>query len=74
MENGMSISEDDLNSVKQTLKLQGTLIAVLFGLLIRTGTLDRDQIADELEKSIATGPDDQAAMLAMLQSSLSQQN
>jgi hypothetical protein len=73
-ETGMSSSEEDLDALKQTVRLQGMLLTVLFAVLVRSGTVTKSQVADELEKAIAFAPSDQAELLAMLQSTLSQLN
>lgn len=70
----MSSSEEDIEALKQTVRLQGMLLTVLFAVLVRSGTVTKHQVADELEKAIVLAPSDQAELLAMLQSTLSQLN
>jgi hypothetical protein len=70
----MSTLEKQIHDLRETLRLQGTLIAVLAGLLIRTGALTKEQIAEELEHALGTGSPDNDELLTLLQASLSPRN
>lgn len=74
MEDERDEDADKFARMDRTIRTQTTLIGVLFGLLIRSGTVSRTQVSSELEKVIASSDAEEAAILTMLQSKLVTRN
>ena len=67
----MSTSESKLiETLQETVNIQTALLGIVFGLLIRRGTITREQVSEELETVIALAPPGEAEQLAFFQSRL----
>jgi hypothetical protein len=64
----MTSDNSEIELLRKALKLQAVLLAVTFELLLRNGTLEREEVAAEFQRRTSQSQtEEEAALLAILQ-------